>query len=242
MNLNPFAGKRKTQAGNGNGASPSKLPPTQQHIPVSAVQDNVAIIRMRINKMPVTTIAAVMQIGAVDITRMSLSERGAFIVRYTETMRGWRFARQIIIGRQRQDLEEFLFREREYAAQWQKEGDRNRAELLTALLGFMEQVTMLANPLVAVYYIVLPYMIPTTATQKGSVTQGQYQEGLQILSDRARMVHQSLTQLGLGVIRLNDDAIIEMLYAFYHPNMPALWLTPREKIASLLVTGETPLP
>ena len=214
------------------------LPPTQAHIPVSAVQDDVAIIRLRINKVPTTILTAILEIGAVDITRMSPSERSSFIARYTEALRGWRFPRQIIIGRRRQDLAGFLARGAEQIRHWQQGGDRNRADLLGRLLDFMEQVTVLANPQVPVYYLTLPYLIPATPAQGGRVTQAQYREGLQALADRTRIVQRSLNQLGLGVVRLDDQAIVDLLYAFYHPSLPVLWLSPQERIASLLVAGD----
>ncbi len=213
------------------------LPPTQALIPVGAVQDGVAIIRLRVNKILTTTLTAVLEVGAVDITRMSASERGSFVARYTEALRGWRFPFQIVVGRRRQDLAEFMARGAEQRRRWAQARERGRAELLADLLNFVEQVATLANPQVPVYHVALPYGVPALPTQAGRVTQAQYREGLQALSDRARIAQSSLNQLGLGVLRLDDQAIVNLLYAFYHPSMPVLWLSPQERIASLLVAG-----
>ncbi|MBC8253733.1 MAG: hypothetical protein H8E35_06855 [Ardenticatenia bacterium] len=223
--------------GKGNEEKKPHLPPTQSHIPVSAVQDGVAIIRLSINKIPSTTLTAILEVGALDITRLSDSERGAFIARYTDMLRGWRFPYQFIIGRRRQDLDEFLARGGEQVKGWQRQSQPGRAQLLAYLLAFMEQVATYSNPQVPAYYVSLPYVVPTPATQMGRVTQAGYQEGLQVLADRARMVQQSFNQLGLGVIRLDDQAMVDLLYHFYHPNLPVLWLSPQERIVSLLVRG-----
>jgi hypothetical protein len=227
--------------GSNNGATEEKkdtLQPTQSHMLANAVQDGVAIIRLAVNKVPTTTLTAVLEVGALDITRMAEPERRAFLSRYTEALRAWRFPYQIVIGRRQQQLDEFMERGSEQLARWRSQRQPERAELLGRLLDFMERVTVYANPQVPVYYVALPYAVPTQVAQAGRVNQSQYRDGLQTVADRCRIVQQSLNQLGLGVIRLDDQAIVDMLYAFYHPSLPVLWLPPEERIASLLVSGE----
>ncbi len=210
------------------------IPPTQRHIPVSAVQDNAALVRITVNKLPVTIVTAIVRVGAVDITRMALAERDSFIARYTEVLRTWRFPRQVIIGRKRQELEMFLDNGTEKVHYWQQTKNRPRAELLQAQLNFMQQVSKLSNPQIPVYHIAIPHQI-----QGKVVTKGLYDEALQVLDDRTRIVVQSLSQLGVEAKRLTNDEIIDLLYAFYHPSLPALWLSPKERIASLIITTPT---
>jgi len=217
-----------TPAANGDG---KPIPPTQGHIPVSAVQDNIALVRITINKLPLTITTAVIRVGAVDITRMALGERDSFIARYTEILRAWRFPRQVIIGRKRQELDIFLDNGAEKVRYWQQRKNRLRADLLQTQLNFMQQVSKMSNPQIPVYYIAVPHQI-----QGKTVTKGLYDEALQILADRTRIIVQGLSQIGVEARRLTDDKIIDLLYAFYHPTLPALWLSPKERIASLIVT------
>jgi hypothetical protein len=202
------------------------------------VQDGVAIIRMAVNRIPSTTLSALLEVGALDITRLAETERRAFIARYTDALRGWRFPYQIVVGRRRQQLDEFKDRAGQRVRRWEQLREGRRAALLANLLEFVDRVTLYANPQLPCYYVALPCAVPTTATQAGRVNQTQYQETLRILDDRCRMVQQSLAGLGLGARRLDDQEIVDVLYAFYHPSLPVLWLAPRERIASLLVTGE----
>lgn len=217
---------------NGDGNMPKHaIPePTQAHIPVSAVQDNAALIRITVNKLPVTIVTAIIRVGAVDITRMAISERDSFIARYTDVLRSWRFPRQIIIGRKRQELDYFIDDSTEKVRSWQQKGDKNRANLLQMQLDFMRQISKLSNPQIPIYHMAIPNQI-----EGKTMTKGLYNEGLQVLSDNTRLVVQGLSQLGVEARRLTDDEIIDLLYAFYHPSLPALWLTPKERIASLMI-------
>jgi len=224
-------------SGNANGATPKRpvLPPTQAHVPVSAIQDDTVIVRLRINKLPVTILTAVLRVGAVDITRMAVSERQTFIARYTETLRAWRFPRQVVIGRERQNLEAFLLRGSDMLRRWRRLQNDRRASLLARSLEFLEQVTAAVNPQIPAYFIALPHQV---SGLKGGVTKEAYREGLRTLADRTRIVGQSLAALDIPTRRLDDEALFRLLYAFYHPSLPVLWMTPQERVASLLVSGE----
>jgi hypothetical protein len=225
----------------GSGADERRpdLPPTQGHILVSAVQDRVAVIRLAVNRIPVTTLAAVLEVGALDITRLGETERRAFIARYTETLRTWRFPFQIVVGRRRQQLDEFKDRAAQHLRRWQQSRQARRAALLGELLDFVDRVTLYANPQLPCYHLALPYAVPTAAAQAGRVNQAQYRDALQLLDDRCRNVQQGLAGLAIGARRLDDGELVDLLYAFYHPSLPVLWLSPRDRIASLVATGET---
>lgn len=229
-----FLGKKKDADAPPVNGSGKPIPPTQGHVPVSAVQDHAALVRITVNKVPVTIVTAIIRVGAVDITRMAVGERESFIARYTEILRAWRFPRQVVIGRKRQELEMFLDNGTEKIRFWQQKRTPLRANLLQAQLDFMQQVSKMSNPQIPVYYIAAPYQI-----QGKTVTKGLYQEALQVLADRSRMIVQGLSQIGIEARRLTDEEIIDLLYAFYHVTLPALWLSPKERIASLIITAPT---
>ena len=130
----------------------------------------------------------------------------------------------------------FLDNGEEKVSYWQQTGNKLRADLLQSQLNFMQQISKMSNPQIPVYHIAVPHQI-----QAKTVTKGLYDEALQVLADRIRIIVQGLSQIGVEARRLTDEEIIDLLYAFYHPSLPALWLSPKERIASLIITasGET---
>ena len=82
---------------------PSKqgLPSTQEHILAQAVRDNAIILRSG-------ELAAVIEAEGIDLTRLSDSAREGLIAQYGNFLLTLRFPYQIVIGRKRQRLEEYL--------------------------------------------------------------------------------------------------------------------------------------
>jgi len=159
---------------------------------------------------------------------MSEGERADFLEQYTARLAQWQFPYQILVWRERQDLAEFMQRAREKRTTWNMGKRREWGEHLGQLTGWMERVISQVNPQMPVYFIALPHPI--------SIPMGHpYDEALTALDGRCRTVTNSLAVLGIGVRRLNDEEILNVIAAFYHPTLPMLHIPPRQRMHSLMV-------
>jgi hypothetical protein len=75
------------------------------------------------------------------------------------------------------------------------------------------------HPQVPAYLIALPHPVARLLGQP-------YEKALAELDSRCRTVVHGLVTLGLGCVRLDDEEILEMVTAFYHPSLPVLHVPP----------------
>ena len=211
----------------GNDRKSKEPAPTQDHVPVALVQDDVAISKplQRGGRI----IAAVLRIGSRDVTRMSEGERADFLERYTSCLARWQFPYQILVWRERQNPAEFLQRVRDRQATWESGRRREWAGHLRQLAGWIERVTVQVNPQVPAYFIALPHPVSRLLGQP-------YEKALTELDGRCRTVTYGLASMvSIGCVRLGDEQIMEMITGFYHPSLPMLHIPPRQRLRSLMV-------
>ena len=208
---------------------PDEPAPTQEHVPVELVKDDVVISRPLQHGGRV--LAAVLRVGSRDVTRMSEGERADFLERYVARLAKWRFPYQILVWRERQNPAEFLQRAQERQAAWKSGGRQEWSNHLRQLTGWIERVTVQVNPQVPAYFIVLPHPVSRLLGRS-------YEDALEELGSRFRTVIHSLAPLGLGCLRLGDEEILDMIAAFYHPSLPMLRIPPKQRLRSLMVGEE----
>jgi hypothetical protein len=112
---------------------PAEPAPTQEHVPVELVRDGVVISRP--SQRSGRIVAAVLRVGARDVTRMAEGERADFLEQYANRLAQWRFPYQILVWRERQNPAEFLQRVRERQAAWQTGAHREWAGHLRQMTG-----------------------------------------------------------------------------------------------------------
>ena len=198
---------------------------TQEHVPVAMMRDGLIISRpiAPSRGVPYRIVARVLRVGVQEITRMSEDDRADFLRRYAAVVSRWRFPYQIIVTRERQDLDAFYRRLRRRA----REARRREREIIEGLSGWMRRVTEQVNPQVPVYFIVVPH--PTTALEGEG-----YEKAVKEVEDRARLIVNTLAPLGVPVAPATEDEVIRMLYEMYHPRLPNLNTSPRSQVLSLM--------
>ena len=213
----------------GNGRKPVEPAPTQEHVPIGMVQDDVIISKSLQRGGRVVT--AVLRVGSRDVTRMSEGERADFLERYAACLARWQFPYQILVWRERQNPAEFLQRVREKQTIWESRKNQEWANHLRQLAGWIERVTVQVNPQVPAYFIALPHPVSRLLGQP-------YEKALAELDGRCRTVTHGLGTLDIRCRRLGDEEILDMIAGFYHPSLPMLHIPPRQRLRSLMVGGE----
>jgi hypothetical protein len=211
----------------GNGRKPVEPAPTQEHVPIGMVQDDVIVSKSLQRGGRVVT--AVLRIGSRDVTRMSEGERADFLERYAACLARWQFPYQILVWRERQNLAEFLQQVREKQTDWESNRRQQWADQLGDLTGWVERVTVQVNPQVPAYLIALPHPVSRVLGQP-------YEKTLAELDSRCRTVTHGLeSALGINCVRLGDEELLKIIAAFYHPSLPMLHIPPRQRLSSLMV-------
>lgn len=208
---------------------PVEPAPTQEHVPVEMVRDGVVISRP--SQRSGRIVAAVLRVGARDVTRMAEGERADFLEQYANRLAQWRFPYQILVWRERQNPAEFLQRVRERQAAWQTGAHRQWAGHLRQMTGWMERVIVQVNPQIPAYFVALPHPVSRLLGQP-------YEKALEKLDSRCRMVTSSLGALLISCVRLEDRGILDMIAGFYHPSLPMLRIPPSQRLASLIAGDE----
>jgi hypothetical protein len=210
----------------GNDGKPDEPAATQDHVPIAMVKHDVAISKPAASGGH--TMAAILRVASRDVTRMSDGERADFLVRYAACLAQWQFPYQILVWRERQNPAEFLQRIKDRQAFWSRSAHREWAGYLGELVAWIERVTTQVNPQVPAYFIALPHAVSGLLGQP-------FEKALATLDSRSRMVMDGLATLGIGCVRLDDEQILEMIAAFYHPTIPMLRIPPRQRLQSLMV-------
>ncbi|TET50651.1 MAG: hypothetical protein E3J64_07945 [Anaerolineales bacterium] len=200
--------------------------PTQDHVPIEMVKHDAIICKP--NRAGMRMVCVVLRVGAADVRRMGPGEQGDFLERYAAAVAAWKFPFQILVWRERQNAKEFVERVKERQRGWNSVGRKDCVEHLSELVGWIEHVTEKVNPQVPIYYIALPHLVSRLGGDG-------LDKALRELDSRSRLVMHSLGQLNVGSMRLDDDALVGMVHAFYHPSLPVLRLPPKARMRSLMV-------
>ena len=214
------------------------LPSTQEHVLAQAVRDNTIILRSG-------ELAAVVEAEGLDLTRLSDSAREGLIAQYGNFLLMLRFPYQILIGRKRQRLEEYLAYVDAEAQKRQREGNGAYAQALYGWVNFMMDVVRQVNPQAPLYLIVLPYdPIAPEERLRGRVllTADKYRRAVEELKQRSEQVVRGLTRIGLGSRRLVDQELVAILHRVYHPSIPDYRVPPTLRVKSLIAPTDVAMP
>ena len=214
------------------------LPSTQEHILAQAVRDNTIILRSG-------ELSAVIEAEGIDLTRLSDSAREGLIAQYGNFLLTLRFPYQIVIGRKRQRLEEYLAYVDGEAQKRQREGNAAYAQALYGWVNFMMDVVRQVNPQAPLYLIVLPYdpIAPEERVRNRVVlTTDMFQRAIEELKHRSDQVVRGLTRIGLGSRRLTDQELVAALHRVYHPSIPDYRVPPTLRVKSLIAPTDANVP
>jgi hypothetical protein len=213
----------------GNGRQPGEPAATQDHVPIAAVDSGLIISKPLGSGGRV--ISAVLRVGSIDILRMSEGERADFLEKYASFLATWRFPYQILVWRERQNVDEFLARVRDQQAAWSHSGRQLWAGQVGELAGWIQRVATHVNPQVPAYFIALPHPVMQLGGEK-------HAKAIRELDRRCHTIVQNLGTLQLSCRRMTDAELLDMIAGFYHPTVPMLRIPPKVRLQSLMVGAD----
>lgn len=194
---------------------------SQQFVPVQEVRDGIVVQKDG-------TLCAVLLVSSINLSLKAYDEQRAVLLQFQSFLNTLDFPVQIIIQSRRYDVRPYILtlenRLREQQEQLLQVQTREYIEFIQS---FTDQVNVMRKS----FFIVIPYIPPVLSQGKGagrifsflrktsstaeSLT--NFEEQRTQLEERMSVVEQGLTRLGLRLVQLGTQEIIELLYKTFNP-------------------------
>lgn len=221
-------------------------PSTQEHLPIAGIQDGVVILNDG-------SVRAVMKVEPINFELKSEEEQNAIIYSYQAFLNSLEFPVQIIIQSKKLDLERYLVRLED--SKKNVAGDLLRIQI-EDYVDFVRRLISIANIMSKRFYVVVNYSAVTGQSALGGFTslikkqptgpllyQDQFERFHSEVINRANMVANGLSHMGLRVSLLSTQQLIELFYSTYNPDIAAEErLTDIENMSSGIVTAPGMMP
>jgi len=198
-------------------------PSTQSHLPIAEVKDGVVVLRDG-------TLRAVMMVSSLNFALKSEDEQNAIISSYVGFLNSLDFPIQICVQSRRLQIKPYL----EQLASLQKEQPNELLRIQIAdYRAFIAELVEIGQIMTKRYYVVVPYD-PAVNLKKGFFSKFKevlkpmmsvrlkeelFNKRKEDLEARVRQVQGGLTGMGLSAARLDTQALIELYYATYNPDI-----------------------
>lgn len=201
----------------------SSVPAAQAHLPIAEIKDGVVVLRDG-------TLRAVLLVSSINFSLKSEDEQNAIIAGYVSFLNGIDFPLQIIAQSRKLQIQPYL----DHLFQIEK---TQVNELLRVQIAdyraFVEELVDLGQIMTKRFYVVVPYD-PLSNKKKGFWTrvkevmkpaltirlkEKRFQERKEDLEVRVRQVVGGLSGMGLSVAELDTQALIELYYSSYNPDI-----------------------
>ena len=199
------------------------MPPTQAYLPISEIKDGVVILKDG-------TLRVVLLVSSINFALKSDDEQSALISAYVGFLNSLDFPLQIVAQSRKLQIQPYLDK------LFTLEKNLNN-ELLKVQMAdyraFVKELVEIGQIMTKRFYVVVPYD-PLSNKKKGFFTrfkeifkpatairvkEERFQERKQDLESRVRLVSGGLEGMGLQAVQLNTQALIELYYTTYNPEI-----------------------
>ncbi len=191
---------------------------TQQFLPFADVREGVVIMKDG-------SFRAIGMVSAINFALKSEKEQNAIVYQYQNFLNSLSFPIEIVMQSKRLDLTAYLKQLKTFE-------DKEVNELLRMQIAdyraFVEKLITVANIMDKRFYVVIPYLSAgfkpspgsITAASKGpiKITETQFRVAQQELNQRLGTVTSGLNGIGLQVVALNTQPLVELLYGTFNPD------------------------
>ncbi len=201
----------------------NKRPSTQAHLPISEIKDGVVILRDG-------TIRAVLIVSSVNFALKSEDEQNAVISSYVGFLNSLDFPLQIVVQSRRLQIQPYL--DKLSAVERTQQNELLRVQIAD-YRAFVEELVGIGQIMTKRFYVVVPYdpasnkkksffarlqevMRPSSAIR---LKDEQFEKRKKDLDSRVRQVVGGLESVGLQVAQLDTQALIELYYSTYNPDI-----------------------
>lgn len=200
-----------------------KAVPTQAYLPIAEIKDGVVILKDG-------TLRQVLLVSSINFALKSDDEQNALISAYVSFLNSLDFPLQIVAQSRKLQIQPYLDKLLQI--------ERNLSnELLKVQMAdyraFVKELVEIGQIMTKRFYVVVPYD-PLSNKKKGFYTrfkevfkpasavrikEERFQERKYDLESRVRQVAGGLEGMGLQVVPLNTQALIELYYTTYNPDI-----------------------
>ncbi len=200
-------------------AKPVKPISTQSHLPFAAIEDGVVIMRDG-------SYRAVLTVGSTNFLLKSEAEQNALIVAYQGFLNSLNYSIQVVMQSRHLDLEPYL---KNLESRTLEQSNELVRQQTTDYVSYVRELINLANIMDKHFYVIVPFT-PMAAIKKGlfglfsphkdggtvSVGEIEFNTHRDELMQRANIVANGLSSMGLKANVLDTDDIVKMLYMVYN--------------------------
>jgi len=194
---------------------------TQQYLDIAEIKDNTIVMKDG-------TLRAVLLVSSINFALKSEDEQDAVIESYVRFINNLSFTLEIVIQSRELDIDNYL----EYLKVKEKEQINKLLKIQTSdYIQYIQELTSLGKIMNKRFYVTVPYdpltdkrknffsliseaLRPATIIKLKDKTFKSYQE---MLDRRIDSVAGGLESMGVAVVRLDTQSLIELYYKTYNP-------------------------
>jgi hypothetical protein len=196
---------------------------TQEYLDIAEIKDNVVIMRDG-------TLRAVLLASSINFSLKSEDEQNAVISAYVSFINSIDFPLQVVIQSRELNIDSYI----EFLKKKEKEQINQLLKIHTAeYIDYINELTSLGKIMNKRFYLVVSYnpltdkrkgffsllaqsLKPATALKLREKTFNRYKEAI---DRRIESVYSGLESIGIGIARLDTQALIELYYQSYNPEV-----------------------
>ncbi len=198
-------------------------PSTQQYIDITEIRDDLVVMKDG-------TVRAVLMVSSINFALKSSEEQEAIVQAYITFLNGLEFPLQIVIQSRRMNIDEYLLRLREQERKTQNELLKAQ---ITDYRDFVTELVEMGDIMQKRFIVVVPYD-PLSNKRRGfwsrlsqaispiasaKLNKSQWEDRKIAMSRRAELLGGQLESMGLTVVRLDTQGLIELYYDVYNPDI-----------------------
>lgn len=204
-------------------AGPKKGVPVQHYLDIAEIKDDVVTLKDK-------SLRAVLAVSSINFALKGEDEQNALISAYAQFLNTLEYPVQIVIQSRKLNIDEYLGRLK--VAEKQQTSDLLRMQI-TDYISFVRELVDLGQIMSKRFYVVVPYsaisdrrksfwsrLLEVLTPLSAAKLQGARFDQLKTtLLQRVSRVESGLTSLGLKVQMLDTQALIELYYRAYNPDL-----------------------
>jgi len=194
---------------------------TQEHIPISAVYDDVIVTKKG-------QFCQVVIVNSVNFGLKSEEEQSAIVAQYQGFLNSLAFPIEILVHSKRLDLTNYV---KDLEARIAQEANELIRYQIQEYVDFIQKLISVANIMDKKFFIIVPHLLPATELPKGGLLTSifgnphlhlqvplkKFQTIKETLTEKTNTVVSGLTSMGVTAQILSTKQLIELFYRTYSP-------------------------
>lgn len=195
--------------------------PTQEFVPVKEIRDGVVILKD-------DSLHMILMASTLNFALKSEDEQTAIIAQYQNFLNSLDFSIQFFIQSRKLNIESYITA----LKQLEKKQDNELMKIQTKeYIEFVKNFVKISNVMEKTFYISVPYSTASMEVKKNFIggivtgffkkaakeTEDDFEENKIQLEQRADIVAQGLSRVGVRVAPLDTEELIELFYELFNP-------------------------